>query len=305
MVGARRWLWFDRGMAVAVILFSLLSALLNSLAAVLQRRATGQMASEELFRKRILRKAFESRLWIIGGLIQVVAFFALATALNHGSLVLVEPLQTTDLIFLLVVLRFGLRVRAGWREWGAMVLLSGGLGLLLAIADPHGGVPAIAFGHWLAAFIVIGGLVVAGAISMRALPPSRARAVIGGVTAGVHFSFSAVATKLVLNELHYGALHEFVSWQLYALIIVGVSSALSLQSMYGSGPLVIAEPALEIAESSMGVIIGLLLFREAVNHSIGAMALESLGGLLVVLGVILLASSKRLQDPHRVKTGKA
>jgi drug/metabolite transporter (DMT)-like permease len=282
-------------MIAVTVSFSLLSALLNAVAAILQRRATGQVAPQHLFHHRILSAVIRSRLWLTGVALQVVGFFAQAVALHGGSLVLVAPLLTTDLIFLVALFHFGFGFRMGVREWGAVALLSAGLGGLLTATNPHGGSPAISFGHWLWAFVIITVLIVAGALSMRRIRSIPIRAVLGGATAGLHFAFTAVLTKLVLAQLEHGALHEFVSWQLYALIIVGISSALTMQSMYGSGPLTITQPALEIVEAAAGIAFGLLLFGDHVNHSSAALAASAISGFVLFAGIILLASSKRLQ----------
>lgn len=292
-------------MPVAVILFSILGAFLNASAAVLQRQATGQLPADALFRVHTVREAITSRLWLIGVGLQIAGFFAQAGALTQGSLAVVEPLLTTDVIFLLALMHFGLNIRVGLREWGAMILLSAGLGTMLAAANVRGGVTAIGFPHWLVAFIIIGALVVSGAIAMRRLPPSRLRALIGGVTGGIHFAFTAVVAKLMIDELQYGVLHEFVSWQLYALIIVGVTSALTMQSMYGAGPLAISQPAVEITDASLGVIMALVLFGDSINHTAWALVAEIGGAVLLTIGIILLAGSHRLQDPYAAKHGHA
>jgi len=92
-------------MALAII-FALLSANLNALSAVLQRRATGQVHARDLFRRRILTVVLRNKLWLAGVGMQVAGWFAQAIALHNGSLVLVEPLLITDILFLLVYLHF-------------------------------------------------------------------------------------------------------------------------------------------------------------------------------------------------------
>lgn len=282
-------------MIAATVGFSLFSALLNAIAAILQRRATGQVEPRYLFHHRMLSAVIRNRLWLTGIALQVAGFFAQAAALHGGSLMVVAPLLTTDLVFLVALLHFGLGFHMGAREWGAVLLLSIGLGGLLAATNPHGGSPAISFGHWLWSFVIITVLIVAGALSMRRVRSIPVRAILGGATAGLHFAFTAVLTKLVLAQLQNGVWHEFVSWQLYGLIIVGVSSALSMQSMYGSGPLTITQPALEIVEAGAGIAFGLLLFGDHVNHSSGALAAAAVSGFVLFVGIILLASSRRLQ----------
>jgi len=284
-------------MIVVTVGFALLSALLNVVGAILQRHATGQVEPDHLYHHRILQAVITNRLWLGGITLQIAGFFAQAAALRNGSLVVVEPLLTTDIVFLIVILHFVVGYRLGWREWSAVVCISAGLGGLLAAANPHGGHTAVSLHHWLGAFAVIVGLIAIGATAMRMVRSSMLRAVLGGATAGLHFAFSAVATKLTLVELQaHGFWHLFATWQLYALILVGVSAALSMQSMYGSGSLTITQPAMEIMEAIAGISFGLLLFKDHISYTPGALVIEIIGVVVLFVGIVLLAGSRRFES---------
>ena len=282
-------------MVVIAVIFALLSAALDALGAVFQRRATGQVEARHLFRAHIIRMVLRHKLWLTGVGLNVVGFFALAIALHSGSLVLVQPLLITDILFLFLFIHFGLKQRFGWREVIAASMLVAGLSVLLVVARPRGGTVRAELGPWLIAFLVVAGLIIAGAIGMRRATYVPLRAAIGGVTAGLHYTFMSAFAKLVIEQLQYGFWHEFLNWPLYGLIIVGVTSALSMQSMYGSGPLTITQPALEITEAVAGISTGVLLFGDFVNHSAGDLAIESAAGLVAAGGIVLLAGSNRLR----------
>jgi len=285
-------------MLAFTVVFALASAFLNAAATILQRRATGDIVPEKLFHHSIVRAAMRQRLWLIGVGLEVLGFFAQAAALRHGSLVIVGPLLTADLLFLVALLTFRFGVPMGVREWSAAALLTAGLASLIADTNPTGGHPTTSFDHWFTALLVIAGIIVIGALVMRRTQIGTTRGILGGTVAGLHFAFTAVATKLTLAELSaHGFWHLFVTWQLYALIVVGVSSVFSMQSMYGAGSLIITQPALEITEAVAGVIFGLVLFGDHIRHPLGVpgtLAAASASGLAICIGIVLLASSRRL-----------
>lgn len=288
------------------IVFALMSATLNALASIFQRKATGQVHPRQLFRGQIVTNVIKNRLWLSGIGLNIVAFFGQAIALHNGSLALVEPLLITDVVFLLVFLHFGFKRRVSRQGFSGAVLLVFGLSCLLVVAHPQSISSEASFGKWLAAIIAVGLIILGSAILIRTIRMVNLRAVVGGFAAGLHFAFTAAFTKLVVTELQQsGVLDTLFSWQLLALIIVGISSALTMQSMYGAGPLVITQPTLEITEALAGIFMGILLFGDIVNDSVGALAIEAASGLVAASGIILLArttNSKEATLPKKEQT---
>ena len=282
-------------MWTVVVTGTLIAAFLNAVGSLTQRRATGQIDVSRLFKHRIVFDALRNRMWLLGGAAQLAAFTAQATALHAGPLIVVGPLMTTDLVFLMLLLRAYFNVAIGRREWLGALAISGGLSLLLATANPRGGDIPVDIAVWLLTGAVVAAIVITGAIYMRKGPAPPLRAAIGGLTAGAHFALTAALIKLVMQQWHLGIGNEFTSWPLWGLAIVGITSFLSLQSMYGAGPLAISWPIVEITEAVGGVVIGLTLFGDTVNTSISALAAETGGGAILAGGIIMLASSRRLR----------
>lgn len=287
-------------MWIIVVTGSLLAAFLNAVGSLTQRRATGQLDVSRLFRHDIVAEAIRNRLWLLGGVAQFCAFVAQATALNFGSLVVVGPLMTTDLIFLMLLLQAKFKIGIGRREWLGAAIVSTGISLLLVSAQPRGGDIPLNATPWLFTMSVIAAIVVSGAIVMRRGPSPQWRAVVGGIAAGAHFALVAALIKLVMQHLQYGFLAQFGDWPLYALAVAGLTSFITLQSMYGAGPLGISWPLVEIVEAVGGVLIGLLLFGDQVNSYTSALAAEAGGGVILAAGIVLLAGSQRLRHSEEV-----
>lgn len=285
---------------VLVIFAALFASFLYATSAVMQRRATGQVDAKDLFRGSILRNVIKKPLWLGGIALQVAGFFAQAAALHSGSLVVVAPLMTTDLIFMLILIHFLIGNRIHRSGWLAMIAVALGIAGLLAAAQPRGGQVPLGVEHWVVVFVAIGSVIVIGAIIMRAASSSIFRAAVGGITAGAHFGLTAAVTKLVLEQSHHGFIEEFSHWPLYALIIVGVSSAISMQSMYGAGSLAVSQPALELTEALQGILIGALVFNESMNTSPPALIFEAVSALVLGWGIIMLGKSREIRQPSMV-----
>jgi hypothetical protein len=126
-------------MLALVVVLTLLASLCNAIAAVLQRRAIGAPEPHELFRKALVKAVSKNRLWLIGLWLQFLAGALEVIALYKGTLVLVEPLLVTDLVFLLFILHFRYGMKSGPREWMGVIFVCIGLSILLVIANPRGG----------------------------------------------------------------------------------------------------------------------------------------------------------------------
>jgi drug/metabolite transporter (DMT)-like permease len=282
--------------SLLAILFALVSVNLNALSAVMQRHATGQVHPSDLFRRRILTKVMRNRLWLGGVGLQVAGFFAQALALHSGSLVLVQPLLITDVIFLLVYLHIFMKAKVGLQGYLGVGLLVAGLTALLVVAQPQSGVRQADTLAWILVVVLVGCIIALAAYIMRRLHNVPLRSLAAGFAAGLHFAFTAALTKLVLLQLHHGVWHTLFSWPLLGLIVFGVSSAITMQSMYGAGPLAITQPALEITEACAGIEFGILLFGDSIHTSILALAAESFSGLVAAAGLILLARNPALRQ---------
>jgi drug/metabolite transporter (DMT)-like permease len=282
---------------VFIIAAALIAAFFNAAAGVLQRRAAGHVEAHELFRKALSIKLTRHRLWLAGIVLETGAFVLQAAALRHGSLVLVEPLLVTDLVFLLLLLHFRFNIKPGVREWLAVGCICAGLSALLAAANPRGGHLQFSGLAWALMSGSITIVIAIGAFAMRRLHSSVQRAATGGIAAAMSFALVAALTKLTMQKLAASGLGSvFSGWELYALAVAGILSLIVMQNAYAAGPLVVSQPIMEIMDPLVTAIIGILVFGDIISTSAGALAIEVLGALLAATGIVLMGSSKRIQQ---------
>ena len=273
-----------------------MAAAMNAGSSVLQRLATGKPTARTLFSGRFTARVTLSRLFLLGVGLQVGAFLCQALALGNGPLVLVEPLLMTDLVFLLVFIYLKTGVKTSWQDWLAVGAIVVGLSVLFMAASPQGGhlkyvaMPWIITVGAIACFI---GLVI---VAVRRIRSPHLRGVLAALAAAGSFALTAAFTKLALNQWQTdGVAAMFTSWPLYALAVVGLSSIYLLQNAYGSGPLAITQPTMEITEPAISVVIGIAIFGDSVHHSLPALVIESVGAGLVIWGIFWLTASPNIQ----------
>ncbi len=277
-----------------IIILALAAALFNATSAVIQRRIAGEPSIEELFRRDFMKNLTTNKIWLAGFGLQVLAFVCQAGALRTGSLIVVEPLLTVDLIFLMLILHFRYKVAAGPREWGAIALMCLGLSGLIASTNPQTGHRAFDAGHWLGATGVALFIIAAGVYIVRRTRNREHRAGISGLAAGFSFALVAMFTKLVTEQFHHGIGAVFGGWQLYALFLAGILSIIMAQNTYGAGPVAVSQPVMEMSEPVISIMAAVFLFGDAIDLSNWALAAEAVTGLMTLIGIWMLSHSENL-----------
>jgi hypothetical protein len=94
------------------------------------------MADAVSVRPALLLALVRRPLWLLGMACDVIGIGLQAVALERGSLVVVEPVVATSLVFSLLVLGAMTHVRFSAREIGSAVVVIGGLAGFLLSASP-------------------------------------------------------------------------------------------------------------------------------------------------------------------------
>jgi multidrug transporter EmrE-like cation transporter len=91
--------------------------------------------------------------------------------------------------------------------------------------------------------------------------------------------------------LSQGASTFFTAWQPYAMAVVAILGAIVQQSAFQAGPLPASVPVMDATEPAVAVCIGVFAFSEHVGTSVGSLALEALGVVLLLVGIVTLDRS--------------
>ncbi len=115
------------------VVFAALAAFTNAVASVMERIGVESAPESAALKASLIGHAVKQKIWLIGFGVSVVQFGFVATALKHGELSTVQPVLTTELLFLLLILGLWFKYHLGAREWlGALTIVVGLGGFFLA-----------------------------------------------------------------------------------------------------------------------------------------------------------------------------
>ncbi|MGC1166677.1 MAG: DMT family transporter, partial [Solirubrobacterales bacterium] len=166
----------------------------------------------------------------------------------------------------------------------------------LLIAEPSGGSDDAPLNEWL----VAGGacaLVCAPLVLLARTGSPPRRAAMLGIATGILFALSAALTKVVVDQLGAGVFEIFLSWHLYALIVVGYASMTLNQLALNTGSLAPAVATSLSFDPITSVILGVTLLDESLRTT----AIEGVGLALALaaalVGMTILARSQAQAEP--------
>jgi drug/metabolite transporter (DMT)-like permease len=283
------------------VVLALVAALLFALGTVLQQRAGLEAPSKGASSGLLLRMA-RRPVWLAGIAADGLGFAAQATALGIGRLAVVQPLLVASVVF---ALPLGARL-SGQRirrvDIAAAALVVAALVAFLLIAEPSGGSDDAPLSEWLiaggACALICVPLVLLGRVGS---PPRRAASL--GIATGILFALSAALTKVVVDQLGEGVFEIFLSWHLYALVVIGYASMTLNQLALNTGSLAPAVATSLAFDPITSVVLGVTLLDESLRTT----AIEGVGLVLALgaalVGMAILARSQaQAEQPASVST---
>ncbi|ARP68681.1 hypothetical protein LK07_01630 [Streptomyces pluripotens] len=279
-------------MGALPILLALLAAFSNASASVLQRRAAADEPDSGRGARHAVRwlvNVLQRPHWLAGAALLGLSTVLQASALAVGSLSVVQPLLTSELLFTLVVGSVVFHRRPDRRTWLAFTALGTGLALFLAAASPSSGRATAPPGAWLLAGTVVMAVVVALVLAAR-LTEGGPRAALLGLSSAMSFALTAALLKDVVGRFGQGLGGVLAHWSPYATAVVGLISFVLLQGAFRAGSLTASQPALTLGDAITSVALGWALFEEHVGLGVRVVP-EVIGILLLGAGSLGLAGA--------------
>ena len=273
-----------------VFVLALGAAFANALISVFQRKGIETAPASSTLRLSLITYALRRGIWLAGFALMIVSFLLQALALHLGRLSEVQPILTTELVFLVAVLAawFGFTITR--REWLGALALTGGLAGFLAFADPVDGTLSPPLWEW-----VVAGGACTGAIAVAVLLALRGprwwRAAMFGTAASISFAFTAACTKVVSGFAAADWAMLYRHWQTYALACFGALAVFLAQNAIHAGPIVASQSTVVLVDPVASILIGVGLFGDDLRTSGAWGPLEALSLLVMAAGAVLLAHS--------------
>jgi drug/metabolite transporter (DMT)-like permease len=291
-----------------VVALAVTAALLYAVSDFLQQRAAqrarrGLQADPDLDgrpARHIVRagagRLVRDRVWFTGWVVGTLAYFVQATALNLGSVAVVQSLQVTTLLFALPLSTLGRPERPRARDLLAAAAVCLGLGLFLFVrgpavnSQPHRG-------RILAVLALLA--VVVAALTVVALKRQGAvRATLLAAAAGAAFASSATMVKLTSADLtDRGVPATATDWPGYTLALLAAVGLVLQQSAFVFGRLPTATTAMVVANPVVGTALAVVGFNERLSTAPRQLALMALAALLLLVGLTVLPRSPLLRSP--------
>ena len=270
-------------MSALAVALALVAAALFAVAAAAQQRSAAAVPDDR--GPRLVLTLVRRPLWWVGTLADVGGYVAQAAALGLGSLLLVQPLLVTSLLFALPLGARWAGRRPGRAELVWSALLVAALAAFVVSGEPTAGVDHAGLREWAPAAFVLGP-VLGGCLIGAAARRGTARAAL---------------TKGVVGRLDDGVLALLASWETYGLAVTLVGGTLLQQSAFQAGDLGASLPAVMVGEPVVAVGVGLGVLHERLRVDGGQWLL--IGGLVAVMVTATVALARSAARVRRVGVG--
>ncbi len=265
-------------LALAVPL-ALSGALAFAVATVAQQRAAARSSDLEARGRGFVVQLLRRPQWWAGTMGNGAGYVLQALALGFGSLLVVQPIMVTSLLF---ALPLGARLahrRLTGSVWMWGLVLAASLALFVSLGHPNRGASHASRQGWLIATAI--GIPVIVACLVTAHPRSGpTRASLLAIAVGVLAGALAVLTKAVVATVPLGFVHLATAAETYGLVLVGLGGVYVQQLAFQAGALQASLPIMAVLEPMVAAILGLTLLHEQ---------LQATGLRLAVLGVAAVA----------------
>ncbi|MFF5898559.1 DMT family transporter [Streptomyces argenteolus] len=275
-------------MSVLVIVLSVGAACCLGFGFVLQQDAARRAPLRDFLSPRLLLDLMRVPSWLVGIGLMVCGMVLGALALGQGEVSVVEPLLATNLLFAMALSRHRTGQSLGRQGWGGLCLLAGGVAAFLLAGQPRGGDAVTSpLRHWLVIGVVAGLALILTASARH--PRTRGTPVMLGLAAGLLYGLQDALTRVSGERLtEDGWVALMTSWQPYAVLVMGLTGLLLVQSAFEAGPLRESLPALTAAQPLSGILCGIGFLGDQVRTDPAALAWQAVGLAAVVAGIVLL-----------------
>lgn len=273
-----------------VYVLALGAALVNALTSIFQRIGVENAPAGSTLRLSLMAHALRRGIWLAGFGLMIVSFVLQATALHIGRLSEVQPILTTEIVFLVAVLAVWFGFPVGRRDWLGVIAITSGLSGFLYFAHPrYGMLPPPSWKWGITGGISVGIIAITVVLALRG--PRWWRATALGTAAAVSFAFTAACTKVVSDYASADLMLLYRHWQVYALALFGALGIFLTQSAIHAGPLVASQSTLVLVDPLASICIGIALFGDDLQTGGASGPLQALSLLLAFAGAFWLSHS--------------
>ncbi len=261
---------------VAAVVCAFVGAVLFAVSAVAQQRAAADVPAGDALVAQLVRNPR----WWAGIIGDAGGFVFQVVALALGSVLIVQPILVTALVFALPLAAHYSRRPVTPVMWAHAVALSAALACFLVVGDPTEGISDAPWSTWMWPLILVLGVVAAAVVIAVVIRVTGLQALMLGTAAGLLFGVSAALTQHVIQLFGHGLTTALTNWQTYTLVAAGIVGLYLQQRGYQVGALSASLPAFTVAEPLGAAFLGLTVLDERLR--------TGTAGTIVVIASVLV-----------------
>ncbi len=201
-------------------LLALGAAFFIAIGDVIHQRSAHEVTDEPVSHLALFTRLLRDGQWWLGSGVAAVGFALQAAALGLGSVLLVQALLVTSLLFALPINARATHRRVTRWEWMWAALLAAAVVVIVTVGNPTAGHSRASLETWTAVVVVLGPALVLCVLGANVLK-GPASAVLLGVVSGALWGLFAVLTKGVVDRLDDGLWALVRTPELYVWVLVG------------------------------------------------------------------------------------
>ncbi|MGV0627399.1 DMT family transporter [Mycolicibacter minnesotensis] len=277
------------------VLFTLGAALFVAISNVIHQRSAHQVTDPGVGQAALFARLLSDRRWWVGTWAGLAGFGLQAVALGLGSVLLVESLMVTSLLFALPLGAHQAGVRLPRSVWLWSGLLVAAETVIITVGRPTAGTARASLDTWIQVAAVLGPIAVLCLLGARWYTGRTAAVLLAAVSA-ISWGVFAVLTKGVVELIGHGPRAVLGAPELYAWAALGLAGTVFQQSAFRAGTLTASLPTMTVLEPMVAAALGMLLLGEVVRPG-------SEGAFVLVLSVAALIAAVVALSRNQAATG--
>lgn len=247
------------------VLLALCAAFFIAIGDVIQQRSAHEVTDEKVSPIELFTRLLRDKTWWVGSVAGGAGFGFQAAALGFGSVLLVQALLVTSLLFALPMSAYFAHRRISRSQWLWAVLLAASVAVIVTVGNPTEGHSRAGFELWVWVIAIMGPALALCVIGSRVWAGKPAAAVLLALVSGSLWGLFAVLTKGVVGRLDHGIEAVLASPELYAWALVAVAATAWQQSAFRAGSMAASLPTMTVAEPIVGSVLGIFVLGETLR----------------------------------------
>lgn len=272
------------------------AALFIAFGDVLQQHSAHEVTDQPVGHVGLFLRLLRDPQWWLGSLLAGAGFGLQAAALGFGSVLLVQALLVSSMLFALPLsARFaGRRITRAQGLWA--LALTAAIAVIVTEGNPAEGHSRAGLDVWAGAILILGPALALCLVGARRSSGTPLAAVLLGLVSGSLWGVFAVLTKGIVDELDSGIWAVLRMPEIYAWAVVALAATALQQSAFRAGSMAAALPAGAVSEPVVGSVLGIAVLGETINPGRSGWVAVGLAIVVMVVATAALARSQAVAE---------